>query len=1069
MRNHFRACGSKSILMADHHSTRFVRTLLGFLLALSFGPALAAADPGWVALDPNEAGANLSSRYAVTVNGTPVPVIKIQGGAVPSYVHFSFAGEVHVRITVNEPVSSYTLTPKSYGIASAASGQVITFTLNKPRHLILHHVNSSTESLGIFADAIEDDAARLGGSGVINVMDYGVDSSGGSNNSAQIQNAINAIPTNGTLYFPAGRYTANGLNCKADSTIYLSAGAVIQSSADASAGTMFSINAPNVTIKGRGVLDGRGDVNRAAGRMYNLIENHANNWTLAGVILRNPTAWNIMTYGNNLTFRNVKWIGNMDNVNTDGIGTTGTGITVDDCVIMNNDDPFALHTLGSGDTDCNTHINNTVVFNQVGGGRMFLLGFYTSSGVTSNWNAENLDHADGYRIIGNTTGNTFEIWAQGAGGVANCQFNNIRVENPPNSLFAGVNYWSFGGGDNGNGKISNIRFNEIQQESFGAVGSSPWPNGANSFNSGWYPANNSGNTISDISFANYFVDGAKVNNPSDGRFSVGNQVSNLSFPSTAVAKVNINASDLIADDGGSNPGAFTVTRTGSTGSALTVQVAVRGTAGNGADYNAIATFVTIPAGASAAPIVIVPKPGGGGTEYRTVLVSLVQNNNYMMDANYHAVVTIIHGGSADTQPPGSPTGLNAADVTATAFTCAWNAANDNVSVTGYEVFVDGASAGTTATTSLRVTGLSRATTYAVAVRARDAAGNWSSMSTALQVTTSSAAAGATFTGTYYNSFDLSGSGVVREDAAINFDWGLGSPLSGINNDFSARWRGTITPTYGESYTFTATTDDGVRLWIDGILVIDHWVSQAAIPSSGTITLTAGRSVELVMEYYDGGWDGSAKLEWQSASQARQLVPAGASALVGQLPAGWTAADVSTPGATGLTTVSGGTWTVVGAGADIWGTADECEFVSMPVTGDVSITARVESETNTNAWAKAGVMLRESTATGSRHAYTCVTSMQGTAFQRRLTADGPSTHTGGPGKPAPYWVRLERIGTTCIGSVSPDGATWTEIRRETIAMSSQARVGLAVTSHEHGTRCTAVFTNVEVISAAAASN
>ena len=341
MRNHPCARVSSSDFPTISSPTPVFLILLSVLLSLFCAKSLTAADPGWVALDPAEPGVNLSSRYTVTVNGTPVPVIKIQGSSVPSYVHFSFAGEVQVKITVNEPVSSYTLTPKSYGIVSASSGQVITFSLNKPRHLILHHVNASTESLGIFADGIEDDVVRLGGTGVINVKDFGVDSTGGSNSSSQIQNAINATPLNGTLYFPPGRYTANGLNCKSDSTIYLAAGAVIQSSIDSSATTMFWVNSHNVTIKGRGVLEGRGNVNRAAGRMYNLIENHGNNWTLAGVILRNSTAWNIMTYGNNLTFSNVKWIGNMDNTAMDAIGTTGTGITVDDCVIMNTDDPFA--------------------------------------------------------------------------------------------------------------------------------------------------------------------------------------------------------------------------------------------------------------------------------------------------------------------------------------------------------------------------------------------------------------------------------------------------------------------------------------------------------------------------------------------------------------------------------------------------------------------------------------------------------------------------------------------------------------------------------------------------------
>src|ERR1051325_10079280 len=79
---------------------------------------------------------------------------------------------------------------------------------------------------------------------------------------------------------------------------------------------------------------------------------------------------------------------------------------------------------------------------------------------------------------------------------------------------------------------------------------------------------------------------------------------------------------------------------------------------------------------------------------------------------------------------------------------------------------------------------------------------------------------------------------------------------------------------------------------------------------------------------------------------------------------WTSGDVGAVQASGSYTQSGGTFTVMGSGADIWVTADEFHFVSTPLTGDGSITARVVSQTNTNPWAKAGVMIRESRAAGS---------------------------------------------------------------------------------------------------------
>src|SRR6185295_6661825 len=89
----------------------------------------------------------------------------------------------------------------------------------------------------------------------------------------------------------------------------------------------------------------------------------------------------------------------------------------------------------------------------------------------------------------------------------------------------------------------------------------------------------------------------------------------------------------------------------------------------------------------------------------------------------------------DAQAPSVPGGVNAATVAPTSFTLRWSASTDNVGVTAYEIFRDGTSLGTATGTSFNVTGLAPATTYAMRVRARDAAGNWSAQSAAVNVTT----------------------------------------------------------------------------------------------------------------------------------------------------------------------------------------------------------------------------------------------------------------------------------------------------------------------------------------------
>lgn len=115
----------------------------------------------------------------------------------------------------------------------------------------------------------------------------------------------------------------------------------------------------------------------------------------------------------------------------------------------------------------------------------------------------------------------------------------------------------------------------------------------------------------------------------------------------------------------------------------------------------------------------------------------------------------------DTRAPTAPLGLGASNITQTSFTFTWNAASDNVGVTGYEVFRDGTSIGTTSSTSMSVTNLRPATNYAMRVRARDAAGNWSALSSTLNVPTSDTSSPSVPTG-------LSASAVTQTSFTLNW-------------------------------------------------------------------------------------------------------------------------------------------------------------------------------------------------------------------------------------------------------------------------------------------------------------
>ncbi len=129
------------------------------------------------------------------------------------------------------------------------------------------------------------------------------------------------------------------------------------------------------------------------------------------------------------------------------------------------------------------------------------------------------------------------------------------------------------------------------------------------------------------------------------------------------------------------------------------------------------------------------------------------------------------------------------------------------------------------------------------------------------------------TGQYFDNIDFTGTRIVRTDAEIDFEWGAGAPDPSMGTDqFSVRWTGWVEAEYSETYTFHTVTDDGIRLWIDGQLIIDKWIDQAPREWTGTIALESGKFYPVFMEYYENGGGAVAHLDWSSASQARQTIP-----------------------------------------------------------------------------------------------------------------------------------------------------------------------------------------------------
>jgi hypothetical protein len=201
--------------------------------------------------------------------------------------------------------------------------------------------------------------------------------------------------------------------------------------------------------------------------------------------------------------------------------------------------------------------------------------------------------------------------------------------------------------------------------------------------------------------------------------------------------------------------------------------------------------------------------------------------------------------------------------------------------------------------------------------------------------------GTGLSGQYFRDTTLTTAAFTRTDATVNFDWGTNGPGNNLSAySFSVRWTGQVQPRYSETYTFTTTSDDGVRLWVNGQQIVNNWTDHASTDNTGTITLTAGQKYDIKMEYYQAFGGAIAKLAWQSPSQAKEIVPAT------QL---YPAANTGGPGGPGTPStgpvtleaetaaLSGGaySWALSGAsGGRVVG------YVGGPTNGTVTFTANV---------------------------------------------------------------------------------------------------------------------------------
>jgi hypothetical protein len=232
-----------------------------------------------------------------------------------------------------------------------------------------------------------------------------------------------------------------------------------------------------------------------------------------------------------------------------------------------------------------------------------------------------------------------------------------------------------------------------------------------------------------------------------------------------------------------------------------------------------------------------------------------------------------------TPPPAAPSGLVATPVSTSQINLSWtdNANNE----TGFEVERKQGAGGTYAfiggtganVTSFPDSGLAANTTYFYRVRAINTGGN-SAYSAEASATTQSSGTGVGLQGEYFSNQNLTGSPVLtRTDPVVDFNWGTSAPHASVPADnFSVRWSGKVQPQFTETYTFYTYNDDGARLWVNGVQLVNDWTGHGATEFSGNIALTGGQQYSVVMEYFDSGGDAVARLSWSSPSTPKAVIP-----------------------------------------------------------------------------------------------------------------------------------------------------------------------------------------------------
>ena len=618
-----------------------MRRLLALLITIA---GLLHAEVGDTVIPYPFADTADGTRFVVTVNGVRLPTIDMSlPGSGCSLARFAFTGQARVQVRVADGwAASAILSPKKYDIPATISGDTVSFTLDRPRKLVLRGPGDRPLLL-LVAEAPEADAPAPGQAGVVDVATHGADATGASEATAALQQAIDACPSGGTLYIGPGIYSIGQLDMKSDLTVYLAPGSVLRGRRSLNpsygSGMLTGTNVANVRIRGHGAIDGQGMYWRYHGGWFALISfTDASNIRIEDVFCRNPCV-NFTDASNStgVTLRNVVLVADTDYENTDGIDCDGRDILIEDCLIWNTDASIA--PTGSSGVACqDLTARNCVLRGPIINYPSLELGDPLLT--MSDFTYENLDWP--------TCNEMVTMWPIAGASLSNHWYKNLRVESwfdwtstlsdepyaaKPMSCRIMVGNWEPKSRDDKLGFIHDqffrgLRFDVLPGEA-GTIG-------------GWDATRDV-----TIDFQDFLVGGSLCTSPAAGglelidTYKVGTTgtFATLSFGSTVTPEVGIDAASPYARRGGA-PITVTVQRGGSTALPLTVSLLVGGNALAGVDYEALPASVSFAAGSAQASVTV--RALGSGPS-RALVVGLSNEKHaatWTLGGRFHAMVTI---------------------------------------------------------------------------------------------------------------------------------------------------------------------------------------------------------------------------------------------------------------------------------------------------------------------------------------------------------------------------------------------------------------------------------------------